>query len=301
MDKTSKFYDIVSIGGKSLTQVPLDFRSGETIIAPDWILSEFNETPFGSWFLSLLPDKDQSSTARRTKLLLWREVSAAASDPRKSRLLAEKEKIDELNKESDFVRIIAQDGNQKAPERYMATFTCRGIMGINANNEPIYGNRHEVEINCDYNFPSEPPKLRWITSIWHPNIHHRTKEVCINRKEWVAGMTIVDLCRQLFEMTQYKNYHAVHVEPHPLDGKVAKWVTEYGEPNNLMNKRKGIFVDNKPFTRPDSPFTSSLKSASTETKSRITILKPPPPRIKILGDAPPSTEHNTETKIVILR
>jgi len=107
---------------------------------------------------------------------------------------------------------------------------------------------------CDQEFPSEVPRLRWESPIWHPNVQHdEPKNVCVNRAEWLGGTGLEDLCRQLFDMVQYRNYHADDSRlPYPLDRDVAKWVREYAEPRGIVDKKRGISVDDRPFYRPSA-------------------------------------------------
>jgi len=197
-------------------------------------------------------------------------------DPRQARLKTEQERLEKLNRESDYVRakpLNALPGSE--PEHYQVTFLCRGIIGIDASRNPIYGEKHEVEILCDDEFPSDVPRLQWITPIWHPNIQHEEpKGVCVNKPEWLGEMGLDDLCRLMFEMVQYKNYHAQFTRPYPLDHEVARWVIEYAEPRNIVNKARNISVDNKPFTRP-----------TVTEKISVTIPTPPASRIKLVTSA----------------
>jgi hypothetical protein len=105
-----------------------------------------------------------------------------------------------------------------------------------------------------------------------------------------------DLCRQMFEMVQYKNYHADESRPpYPLDHEVAKWVRDVAEPRGIVNKDLGIFVDNRPFVKPTygggirlgpgratKADGSSGPSADYGPRLRITGLSPsaPGPRIR---------------------
>lgn len=192
-------------------------------------------------------------------------ASGGAYDPRQKRLKDEHQRLMALNEESDYVRVKELDAlDGSAPDHYLVIFRCRGIVGVDAGQQPIYGDRHEVEIYCDMEFPSKPPRLHWVTPSWHPNIDHKTGAVCINEPEWLGGMRLDDLCRMMFEMVQYKNYHVIHAKPYPLDQTVAKWVREYAEPQGIVDKDKGISVDAKPFTRP------------TVTDIRLTKKAPPP-------------------------
>src|SRR5581483_8612399 len=139
-------------------------------------------------------------------------------------LRLEYERLMTLNAESDTVEVhpVLRPGTE--PEQYQIVFKCKGISGIDSSQRPQYGVRHSVRVTCGETFPSRPPDLYWESAIWHPNIHHERKSVCVNASEWLGGMLIYDLCRQMLEMVQYKNYHAESIPPRPLDPVVAQWV-----------------------------------------------------------------------------
>ncbi|HZI18326.1 MAG TPA: ubiquitin-conjugating enzyme E2 [Pyrinomonadaceae bacterium] len=248
--------------------------------APGWLLRALGicERPRGGWWL--VPRS--GGPARR--LYLVRAATAGAGgapfDPREERLRKERLLLEKLNDESDYVRVEfldVLDGSE--PDHYRVTFICKGISGIDANRRPIYSNLHRVDIKCGDDFPSAVPGLRWLTDIWHPNIHHAGKGVCVNKGEWLAGMGLDDLCRMMFEMVQYKNYHAESTPPYPLDGEVARWVLDYAEPNNIVNKHRRISVDNKPFTRPTTTrFIRDVSAARPEPHA--------PPRVRVAPSAP---------------
>lgn len=203
-------------------------------------------------------------------------------DPRQARLRTERERLEKLNRESECVRVKPFDvlpGSE--PEHYRVTFLCKGIVGIDSSREPIYGHEHVVEVHCNESFPSDVPHLRWVTPIWHPNIQHlEPKGVCVNKSEWLGGMGLDDLCRQMFEMVQYKNYHAQPTKPYPLDVDVAKWVLEHAEPRGIVNKQRNIFVDDRPFVKPTvvalGPAPAPPPQQSRPTGPIVKILKAQP-------------------------
>lgn len=264
--------------------------------APDWLVSRIMGRKVTDWRLRSLPPASEEASYSMGQLcrsqyhqrfcLVGDLIAGArerAFDPRQARLKKERLALEQLNAESDHVRVTPVDlveGSE--PERYRVAFSCRGISGIDASRDPIYSDYHEVLIVCDDFFPSDVPKLRWETPIWHPNIQHlEPKGVCVNKPEWLGGMGLVDLVRQMFEMVQYKNYHAdADTRPFPFDLDVAKWVREYAEPSGIVDKSRNIFVDDRPFTRP------------TEVKRRIIIVPKAPYSIKVLSThrADPPTE-----------
>jgi len=175
-----------------------------------------------------------------------------ANNKRQLRLTQEWQRLEDVNRDSDYVRVQPMDVLPgRAPEKYKVLFRCRSIVGVDSSRNPVYGNEHEVQIYCQDVFPADAPWLKWMTPIWHPNIEHSgERRVCINKAEWLGGMSLEDLCQQMFEMVQYKNYHAELSPPYPLDGEAAKWVREFAEPRGIVDKKRGIFVDNVPFYKP---------------------------------------------------
>jgi len=179
-------------------------------------------------------------------------MSTKFYDPRTQRLELERQRLLLINSESEFVRVEGIDVVPgEPPERYKVSFFCRGIAAIDASQAPVFSETHEVEIYCHSDFPAEVPWLHWNSPIWHPNIEHaEPKNVCVNKAAWRAGMGLDDLCRQMFDMVQYKNYHATHSPPYPLDPLAAKWVLEYAEPRGIVDKSRRVYVDDRPFYKP---------------------------------------------------
>lgn len=173
---------------------------------------------------------------------------------RTSRLRIEQEKLINLAKRSEFIKVQEVDVQPGwPPEKYVVTFTCRGIAGIDdATKVPQSSEFHQVSIYLSRDFPRQEPYLKWLTPIWHPNIEHEEPHhVCTNNvQNWYAGKSLDDLVLALGEMVQYKRYHAVWVQPWPLDKKAADWVVEYAEP-------KGIVGPNAPYD--DRPLLRSYE------------------------------------------
>lgn len=308
MTEATEHLVIALDGSEACVTLPCGVGRGERIEAPAWLVRQMKLATASSerwWLVPLVPPRGQAKSAcgdvtaqPPPKLCLVRAATAGAFnapfDPRQERLKTERRRLEKLNEESDYVRVEPLDVlNGSEPEHYRVTFLCRGIVGIDAAQSPLYGNRHQVEIACNDDFPADVPSLRWITDIWHPNIQHTgSKGVCVNKPEWLGGMGLDDLCRMMFEMVQYKNYHAELTLPGPLDGVVAQWVRQYAEPRGIVNKNRGIFVDDRPFTRPTvTSFINVVPSATpVETaQKRVRLVQPSQPEtsragsIRVLG------------------
>jgi len=126
------------------------------------------------------------------------------------------------------------------PEKYVITYTCRGIASVDANEAPRISNFHQVSMYMGSEYPLKEPYLRWMTPIWHPNIaHEEPHHVCTNNvQNWFAAKPLAELVLAMGEMVQYKHYHAKWIPPFPLDRAAADWVLEVAEPSGILGPGK---------------------------------------------------------------
>jgi len=152
------------------------------------------------------------------RLMLTADITAGAVDldanPRIRRLRSDYELIQELNVRGSLVSAEAI-GVQRGlpPERYIVTYHCKGIAGINRRNEPVFSDLHRVEIYLHAQYPQRWPGMKWLTPIWHPNISHLNGTVCIDAAWWAASRSLDRLVIMMGEMVQYKNFHDDPTKP----------------------------------------------------------------------------------------
>ena len=205
--------------------------------------------------------------------------------PRTRRLRAEYEQMVELDSRSDFIQIdhfLMSPGIP--PERYIVTYTCRGIASVDSQYQPVYATEHKVALYLDGSYPTTPPRMKWLTPIWHPNIEHREPHrVCIDNTWWTPGRTLGKVVLMLGEMVQYKNYHADQSPPYPIDVQVAQWV-RWAKQNRVVR----MPIDTRELQRPgrvklDEPGQPGTSSVIIHVKDHSAQSAPPPaPRIRII-------------------
>jgi ubiquitin-protein ligase len=210
---------------------------------------------------ALVPDED--------RLILTADITAGSvkldQSPRMRRLRGDYERMRELEGRSSLIEFEAQSIRKGVPpERYIVTFRCKSIVGINKKGEPKFGNRHQVEVYLHNQYPQRWPGLKWLTPIWHPNINHINGSVCIDAAWWTAARSLDKLIVMMGEMLQYKNFHDDPTKPpFPWDPEAARWCRAY------RKKHPNAFpVDKRELLRPERVKILDEKSGA-KGKARV--------------------------------
>jgi len=224
---------------------------------------------------AVIPDGD--------RLMLTADITAGAGSnvvaesPRMRRLRADYELMQELSARTDMISVTAQAPRPNMPpERYIVTFKCKSIVGVDQSGNPKFADRHQVEIYLHNQYPQRWPGMKWLTPIWHPNINHLNGSVCIDAAWWTASRSLDRLVIMLGEMLQWKNFHDDPTKPpFPWDADAARWSREYRKthPNAFP-------VDLRELMRPERIKLST--GEPVKEKPKIKLLKPEnKPRILI--------------------
>ncbi|MGD0806403.1 MAG: EsaB/YukD family protein [Anaerolineales bacterium] len=200
------------------------------------------------------------------RLILTADITAGgmalSQSPRVRRLIADYELMRELAAQSSLINFETVDSRGSlAPERYIVTYKCKGIAAIDKLGRPKYSSHHQVEIYLHNQYPQRWPGLKWLTPIWHPNIHHLNKTVCIDAAWWTASRSLDRLVIMLGEMVQYKNFHDDPTKPpFPWDPDAARWSRAY---------------------RADHPHAFPVDDRELLRPGRVKLKKSPAPRIRL--------------------
>lgn len=200
------------------------------------------------------------------RLILTADITAGgmalSQSPRVRRLIADYELMRELAAQSSLINFETVDSRGSlAPERYIVTYRCKGIAAIDKLERPKYSSHHQVEIYLHNQYPQRWPGLKWLTPIWHPNIHHLNKTVCIDAAWWTASRSLDRLVIMLGEMVQYKNFHDDPTKPpFPWDPDAARWSRAY---------------------RADHPHAFPVDDRELLRPGRVKLKKSPAPRIRL--------------------
>jgi ubiquitin-protein ligase len=120
---------------------------------------------------------------------------------RNARLQADLESLEALKRDST---IFDFEATGHPPDRYTLIFRGKGVkrdpMG---QSEVEYLDVHRCDVRLPYSYPGRPPDIRWITSIFHPNISFSG---FINLRDvglpWQASVTLADVCQRLWDVTR---------------------------------------------------------------------------------------------------
>jgi ubiquitin-protein ligase len=208
------------------------------------------------------------------RLMLTADITAGAGNvvtesPRMRRLRADYQLMQDLSARTDLISVTAQSPRPNLPpERYIVTFKCKSIVGIDKSGNPKFGEHHQVEIYLHTQYPQRWPGMKWLTPIWHPNINHLNGSVCIDAAWWTASRSLDRLVIMLGEMLQWKNFHDDPTQPpFPWDADAARWSREYRKthPNAFP-------VDTRELMRPERIKLST--GEPIKDKPKIKLLKP---------------------------
>lgn len=85
----------------------------------------------------------------------------------------------------------------------------------------------ELEVKIPDTYPFNPPKVRFLTKIWHPNISSVTGAICLDilKDQWAAAMTI---------RTVLLSLQALLASPEPDDPQDAVVARQYKEKHDLF-------------------------------------------------------------------
>jgi len=213
---------------------------------------------------------DEAGAPPEDRLILTADITAGAvsveQSPRMRRLRGDHDLMQELAARSDLIEFRAKSARRGLPpERYIVTYKCKGIVGVDRNGKPKFGSRHQVEIYLHSQYPQRWPGMKWLTPVWHPNINHLNGSVCIDAAWWTASRSLDRLVIMIGEMVQYKNFHDDPTKPpFPWDPEAARWCRAY------RAKHPQVFpVDKRELLRPERV---KIKKPTVKTKPRIKLM-----------------------------
>jgi ubiquitin-protein ligase len=211
----------------------------------------------------------EANVPENDRLMVTADITAGGSSvaetPHMRRLRADYELMLEMAARSDLISFTASAPHPNLPpERYIVTFRCKSIVGIDQRGNPKYADHHQVEIYLHNQYPHRWPGMKWMTPIWHPNINHLNGSVCIDAAWWAASRSLDRLVIMLGEMLQWKNFHDDPTKPpFPWDADAARWSREYRKTHP-----DAFPLDKRELLRPERV---KLVSADADKKTNVDV------------------------------
>ena len=125
------------------------------------------------------------------------------------------------------------------------------------------GGIFDVDIIIPDGYPFKPPKMKFDTKIWHPNISSVTGAICLDilKNEWTPALTI---------RTALISLQALMCEPVPNDPQDAVVAKQYMTDIKLFNETAKHWVEE--YDNPERNFTKKIKEITdmgfTEQQAR---------------------------------
>ncbi len=203
------------------------------------------------------------------RLVLTADITAGGKialdqSPRIRRLKADHKRMQDMAAHSDLIEFKTKSQRKGLPpERYIITYKCKGIIGVDGKGNPKLGSKHQVEIYLHNQYPQRWPGMQWLTPIWHPNINHHNGSVCVDAAWWTASRSLDRLVLMIGEMVQYKNFHDDPTKPpFPWDPEAARWSRGYRQKNP-----QAFPVDSRELLRPE--LIKLIKEKKAKPKIRL--------------------------------
>ena len=112
------------------------------------------------------------------------------------------------------------------------------------------GGIFDVDIIIPNDYPFKPPKMKFDTKIWHPNISSVTGAICLDilKNEWTPALTI---------RTALISLQALMCEPVPNDPQDAVVAKQYMSDIKLFNQTAKHWVEE--YANPERNFQKKIK------------------------------------------
>jgi peroxin-4 len=67
---------------------------------------------------------------------------------------------------------------------------------------PYDGGIFQLSIRCGTDYPLAPPSIQFVTRVFHPNVHFRTGDICLDilKKEWSPAWGVQAACRAILAL-----------------------------------------------------------------------------------------------------
>jgi len=112
-----------------------------------------------------------------------------------------------LRKELQNIERAAMSGNADDRDVYLRPTSMSSLLNWTAlirgpEDTPYDGGIFQLNIRCGTDYPLAPPSITFVTKVFHPNVHFRTGDVCLDilKKEWSPAWGLQAACRAVLAL-----------------------------------------------------------------------------------------------------
>jgi ubiquitin-conjugating enzyme (huntingtin interacting protein 2) len=155
-----------------------------------------------------------------------------------------------LEKEINDIRALSQDSLVMAETINGDLTHWRGIIQGPADT-PYEGGTFYVDVSVPSDYPYSPPKIKFETKIWHPNISSVTGAICLDvlGKEWSPALTI---------RTALLSIQALLSSPEPDDPQDAEVAKQFKDSRPTFEKTAKFWTSTYATTKSNEQVISRL-------------------------------------------
>uniref|UniRef100_A0A0G4GER7 E2 ubiquitin-conjugating enzyme n=1 Tax=Chromera velia CCMP2878 TaxID=1169474 RepID=A0A0G4GER7_9ALVE len=160
--------------------------------------------------------------------------------PLQKRLQKELKEIGEEHQNNPEIKALMLDGN---------LYHWKGTI-LGPKDTPFAGGTFVVDIQIPNEYPYNPPKMKFDTKIWHPNVSSQTGAICLDilKTEWSPALTI---------RTALLSIQALLTAAEPDDPQDAEVAKMYKTDRALYNQTAKFWTDS--FARADQESSEDQK------------------------------------------
>ncbi|KAH0450394.1 hypothetical protein IEQ34_021086 [Dendrobium chrysotoxum] len=160
-----------------------------------------------SALLQMLSDPDTASNScilstaayLISKLAIVPGILLAVSRPFKGRLMASRARLFKEYKEVQREKSVDPDIQLVCDDSNIFKWTAL-IKG--PSETPYEGGVFQLAFAIPEQYPLLPPQVRFLTKIFHPNVHFKTGEICLDilKNAWSPAWTLQSVCRAIIAL-----------------------------------------------------------------------------------------------------
>lgn len=119
---------------------------------------------------------------------------------RRERLVDDFASLVALRAESEIFQFEPAD---ETSNLYIVRFTGRGLGPIDAVGRPALVTQHEVEVRLPSDYPQQPPDVRWLSPLLHPNLSlGGVVQLADLQLPWSSDMGLDVVCERLWDVAR---------------------------------------------------------------------------------------------------